>query len=217
MSPDDSARNQIYAPLQARSRDTMDRVLEAFSRLLRDKPFERITMAELAAESKASLPSIYARFKDKNALLFALHEQFKLASEKRIERLFLEASRSSAPMQEILATLATGLCRTYARDRWLLRSVFLSNNPIVYERVGALMRSYSERMAELFKQRARTNKGVTIDREADFAVRAAFAILQQGLVLDGVAPSRFWLAKGELSERLGHLFYTAYRRATPRA
>lgn len=194
----------------------MDRVLEAFSRLLRDRPFERITMAALAAESKASLPSIYARFKDKKALLFALHEQFKVVSEARIERQFSDAARSAAPMQEILTTLATGLCRSYTRDRWLLRSVFLSNNPIVYERIGELMQRYSERMGELFKQRARTNKASKIDREADFAVRAAFALLQQGLVLDGVAPSRFAQTKSELSERLARLFYTAYRSAAQR-
>ena len=63
----------IRQPSQARSQRTMDEVYRALRELLRRKPFERITINELASEAGVAVGSIYARFKDKNALLAGLY------------------------------------------------------------------------------------------------------------------------------------------------
>ena len=63
----------IRQPRQKRSRGTMDRVLRALELLLDEKPFEQITMIELAQRSGTGTSSIYARFKDKNSLVLGVH------------------------------------------------------------------------------------------------------------------------------------------------
>ena len=69
---------------QLRSRATMERVLTAVEELLVDKPFDQITIAEIAARASSSPTSIYARFTDKSGLLLAAHERFKHQAEKRL-------------------------------------------------------------------------------------------------------------------------------------
>ena len=72
-------------PRQLRSRATMERVLTAVEELLVDKPFDQITIAEIAARASSSPTSIYARFTDKSGLLLAAHERFKYQAEQRYE------------------------------------------------------------------------------------------------------------------------------------
>jgi len=62
----------IREPSQARSRKTMDEVYRSMDALLRERNFDRITIADLAAHADVAVGSIYARFKDKNALLAGL-------------------------------------------------------------------------------------------------------------------------------------------------
>lgn len=65
--------DEIRAPSQARSQRTMEEVYSSLDALLKVKAFDRITIADLAAHAEVAVGSIYARFKDKNALLAGLH------------------------------------------------------------------------------------------------------------------------------------------------
>ncbi|MFQ5511410.1 MAG: TetR/AcrR family transcriptional regulator [Candidatus Krumholzibacteriia bacterium] len=56
-------------PLQARSRESHRRILEAAGELLDRQSFEAVTVAEIARRSKSSVGAFYARFEDKDALL----------------------------------------------------------------------------------------------------------------------------------------------------
>ena len=66
-------------------------------------------------------------------------------------------------------------------------------------------------MAFLIKTRLPRARTSVIEQEADFAVRAAFALLQQELAFAGIAPSRFELTETEMRARAGSLFKQAYR------
>ncbi len=63
-------------PLQVRSEQTLQRVLAAAESLLDDKPFEAITMAELARHAGVAVGTIYTRFEGREALLPYLYEKY---------------------------------------------------------------------------------------------------------------------------------------------
>jgi len=56
-------------PQQDRSSRTEQRILDATKRLMAERPFHEITVAEIAREADASVSSFYARFRSKEALL----------------------------------------------------------------------------------------------------------------------------------------------------
>src|SRR3954447_2000622 len=63
-------------PQQSRSRATLDRLLDATAALLAEKPFDEMTVAEIARRAGTSVGAFYGRFPDKDALLDSFDERF---------------------------------------------------------------------------------------------------------------------------------------------
>ena len=61
---------------QDRSRKTRDRLVTAFSALLREKSFDAITMAELADRAGVAVGTVYRRFANKDALIPVIFEVY---------------------------------------------------------------------------------------------------------------------------------------------
>jgi AcrR family transcriptional regulator len=62
--------------VQVRSRDTRDRLLSALDDLLREKDFEAVTIAEIAARAGVSPATIYQRFNNRDAAIAILIELY---------------------------------------------------------------------------------------------------------------------------------------------
>lgn len=65
----------IRKPQQERSRDTLQRMFDAAERLMAERPFEKITVQQIVKEAGTTTGAFYTRFKDKDALLEAMHAQ----------------------------------------------------------------------------------------------------------------------------------------------
>ena len=59
----------IPTPRQARSERTLEKILGACDRLLEERPFEQISMQDIAREAGVSVGNLYNRFSDKNGLV----------------------------------------------------------------------------------------------------------------------------------------------------
>jgi AcrR family transcriptional regulator len=91
----------IRPPLQRRSQESLERVLQAGADLLREVGYEGFTLQEVSARSEVSVGSIYARAASKEALILAIYdrETERMAQENlRIER----ASRREDPQGRAL-------------------------------------------------------------------------------------------------------------------
>jgi AcrR family transcriptional regulator len=66
----------VRPPQQARSQLTLSRILDASETLLAEKSWEDAGVAEIARRAGSSVGAFYSRFRDKDALLVALHERF---------------------------------------------------------------------------------------------------------------------------------------------
>ncbi len=67
---------RLRAPHQARSRDTLRRIVKATEKLLEEKTFDEISVTEITKRARSSVGSFYARFPDKEALLDHLDELY---------------------------------------------------------------------------------------------------------------------------------------------
>lgn len=65
----------IRPPRQARTHQSLERLLDVAETMLRDKNFDDIHVSDIASRAETSVAAFYRRFKDKDALLHALHER----------------------------------------------------------------------------------------------------------------------------------------------
>ncbi len=210
--------DRVYAPRQARSRQTLERVLDAFVELLAKKPFEEITMAELARRSKIAVTSIYARFENKQALVLAAHERHRDEMISAIDKLLDPAAWRGAPLEVIVREVLARVIADRRSRLPLLRAALLINDHEVYQRAAQISRHVSERMAALLDPHLDWIPPGERERTIDFALRSANSVLQQRLVFGDVEPARFHLSEPELGQRLADQFLatlTATRAATP--
>lgn len=66
----------IRPPLQARTRRTLEKVLDAAELLVAQKGFDETGIAEIARAAGTSVGGFYRRFRDKHHLMQALHARF---------------------------------------------------------------------------------------------------------------------------------------------
>lgn len=112
--------------LQARSKQTRDLLVAALERLLRDKPFEEISVTEIAKEAGVSVGAIYRRFENKDAFIPVIFELYRdrLTTYERDSR----ASRAAGPSPGLQAALHRSLAFAWTaieRDGHLMRAVHL--------------------------------------------------------------------------------------------
>lgn len=69
---------------QARSRATRDKLVAALERLLRQRTFEEISMADLAKEAGLAVGTVYRRFDNKEAFIPVIFELYMKRLEERM-------------------------------------------------------------------------------------------------------------------------------------
>ena len=206
---------RVYAPHQQRSRRTLERVLAVFVELLAKKPFEEITMAELARRSHVAVTSIYARFENKQALVLAAHERHRDEMIREIDQLLDPPAWEGATLATILREVMTRVIADRRARLPLLRAALLINDREVYERAAQISRHVSERMATLLAPHVPWIPPGERERTIDFALRAATSVLQQRLVFGDIEPARFHLSEGEMAQRLAEQFLATLTAARP--
>lgn len=163
-------REDLHAPQQARSRATRDRILAALARLLKNKPFDAISTAELTRAANCSMSSLYARFPTKDALLSALHDRFFEYSVREVGTALRQIDADDAlPLRERVRRLISFFISSYRQHRGLLRSLISQDGrrgaspfaartrtfkQLVFERSLAVVLQCDPRTAELRTIRA---------------------------------------------------------------
>ena len=115
----------VRAPKQRRSQETLDRILDATERLLRARRFETLSVQEIVRASGTSVGAFCNRFRDKDALIWGLHDRYDATQDEWIRTW---RARQGAPPADLTAA-ATWVTR-YLIDwlqarRHLLRALAL--------------------------------------------------------------------------------------------
>ena len=201
------------APQQARSRESLERLMKAARQILNEKGLDGATVPKVAARAGLSPASVYRRFPNKDALMRAVILQmlealdaqtaFALTSE-RAERLSLRAFAETMVKQSLAAQ---------RRDATMLRAMhefILSHPSIAFRRKAGELNARSVlRVADFLLRKRNEMSHPDPKKAAPFALMMVGFTLQEITVLDavpGMPDPRLPKTDDELIEELVRAF-----------
>jgi AcrR family transcriptional regulator len=118
----------VRPPRQARSQDTLDRILDAAEALIADKGFADATVADIARRAGSSVGSFYTRFHDKDGLLYALYERYFEQATATADAALDPTRWEGAGIAEILRAVTRFLVQVYRERAGLIRAFVQRNH-----------------------------------------------------------------------------------------
>lgn len=168
-------------PQQARSRDTLDRILDAAEALIGERGFDATSVADVVDRADASVSSFYARFEDKDRLLLAIHDRFLAQTILAIDAATQPELWAKAETPDLVAALAEGVTRTLLARAPLVRAFALRGgaDPVFRGEAVRVGQHLVDRVGTLLIPRLRELDHPSPARAVDFAVKQLIAIVQQ--------------------------------------
>lgn len=174
----------MRASRRARSQETLDRFLDATVSLLRERPFEDITVADIVHRAGRTVGSFYARFDGKSSALFALVERV-LARSEDVVRAFCDPVRwDGQPVEDFIGEAVRLQVQAYRRAGPLFRAAMhagASDARFRELRVHA-MRFCAEQQKRFLLTRASELDCADLARASDQAFELVLATLDHELL-----------------------------------
>ncbi len=150
-----SPTSWIVEPQQARSRDKLRRIMDAALRLFTEKGYDNASVNEIAAEAGISAGSIYTRFPDKQALLYAVLSSYFGARAADVDRFFRENADTLTTPSGIIEFYIRLMFSSRRTDRAILRLFERSalSDPLACEMAAAANRHTADAAAALLAAR----------------------------------------------------------------
>lgn len=118
----------IRPPLQRRSQQSLERVLQAGLEVLQEQGFEGFTLQEVSRRAGVSIGSIYARVESREALIMAIYERAMAWTEAQDEVARAGLSEDLSPRERI-ETIARNMANDMLGHADVLR-VFMRQAPL---------------------------------------------------------------------------------------
>lgn len=201
----------VRPPRQARSQDTLDRLLDAAETLIAEKGFADATVAEIARRAGSSVGSFYTRFHDKEGLLYALYDRYFEQATATADAALDPARWEGAGIAEILRSVTRFLVQVYRERAGLIRAFVQRNHSDAnfQARQERLSHYVNERLSALLLARAAEIAHPDPARAAAFGLTFTASTIE-GVVLFGELRSNVLaLDDDELATELARA-YLAY-------
>lgn len=118
-------RVQATPPKQARSLETVNRLLDAAEQLLADEGLDATTVPAIAGRAGVSVGVVYRRFPDKDALLRAVWERFLARKREQTTAVLTACDGLNIALPDLLRGVIRGSIEAHRRNRNLLRALLL--------------------------------------------------------------------------------------------
>jgi AcrR family transcriptional regulator len=128
MTPYAAGLQWVRPPQQARSQETLDRLLDAAERLVAEKGFDDTPVAEVARRAGSSVGAFYSRFTDKDGLLYALYERWLEEATATADAALDPARWEGATIPEIISSVVRFLVEIYRQRGGLIRAFVVRNH-----------------------------------------------------------------------------------------
>ena len=212
---------RLIAPMQERSQRSLTRMLDATERLLDQKEFDDISIAEIAEEAQVSVGNFYTRFASKEALLDVLHERYEQERVEFLSRSFAMLDAKSNNLATRVGAATKAIVALFRSRRGVLRSLILRHwrNPVgvskrTHRRVDAV---FAEAHALLLGARdeiRHPNPALAVR----IGFQAVLAAAREAIVLRPLSlPGAFVVSDKDLSRELARMLtaYLAVRTGKP--
>ena len=174
-----SPEQSIRPPLQRRSHESFERVLQAGLELLQEGGFEAFTLQAVSRRAGVSVGSIYSRAPSRDALLLAIHDRAteRMAEQEReLEEGILKAGLGPRALVE---SLVTGMASVMLRNESILR-VFMQRGPVdpeILRRGGARSRE----LARIFESTMLEHRANITHPDPELAVDVAYRFVYSAI------------------------------------
>jgi len=211
----------VREPQQARSQDTLARLLDAAEQALEEGAWDAMSVSALAKRAQSSVGAFYARFEDKDALLQLLHERFVDESMKTAEETLDPKRWAAASLADVVKIVVTFMTAETFAHVGLHREIIRRNSvdPRFRERSAKAAAHTTKRIARLLAERRSEIVVDDVDRAADMAHRILFSVLDQQVQFSDRAPGLVTMSCERLATEIQRamLGYLGHRpRATKR-
>jgi AcrR family transcriptional regulator len=167
-----SSDSLIRPPLQRRSAESLERVLQAGLEVLTETGFEGFTLQEVSRRAGVSIGSIYARVPSREALLLAIHERAMAVMTEQEQQLERDSAVEGLSSRERVETLVADIM---LRNGQMLR-VFMRQAPMNAEiwKRGA---ENSHGTAQLFRAALESHSDDLRHPDPDLAIDISYRIV----------------------------------------
>jgi AcrR family transcriptional regulator len=206
----------VRPPQQARSQETLERILDAAEALVGEKGFEDTPVAEIARRAESSVGAFYARFQDKDALLHALYERYYEQAIATADAALGPGRWEGARIAEVLAAVVRFLVSIYREQGGLIRAFVIRNHvdAAFQARRERLSHYVSERLSALLLARRSEIRHPEPDRAAAFGLTLVFSTLDSVMLFGELRSGALAFSDDQLAAELTRA-YLAYLGATP--
>jgi AcrR family transcriptional regulator len=193
---------------QARSQETLERILDAAEEIIGERGFDNATVSEIVRRAKSSVGALYARFNDKDSLLACLHERFCEQALATSDAALDPARWEGASIAEIFGTAIPFLVQVYDMKRDLIRA-FIVRGTIdgrFAERGSRVSRLVAEKLIALLMARRNEIRHPDPQLAVDFGLRMTFDMLDQATFWADVPRTTITYTQAQLAEELTRAF-----------
>lgn len=174
----------VRPPRQARSQETLDRILDTAEALVTEKGFEDTGVAEVARRAGSSVGAFYARFRDKDGLLYALYERYLEQALATADEALDPDRWDGAGIPEIFGSVARFLVAIYRERAGLIRAFVIRNHTDMEFRARQerLSHTVSEKLAALLMARDAAIRHPDPARAVEFGLTLVFSTIESVLL-----------------------------------
>lgn len=207
----------VRAPQQARSQDTLARLLDAAETMLEEAPWDQTTVAALVARGRSSIGAFYARFPDKDSLLQHLHQRRTAEGVQTADAVLAPERWQGVGLEPLVRALVGFVAQDYRAHAGLHREIVRRNSvdPRFRERSAHVAGHVVRGMALLLEGRRAEMRIDDAMRAADVAHRILYSVFDQSVQFVDRPPGPVTLAHDQLVEEVVRaiLGYLGYRGA----
>jgi AcrR family transcriptional regulator len=145
------AASRVRAPQQARSRASLERILNAAETLIESRPLESVTVSDIVRRARVSIGNFYKRFATKEAVLDALYARYESQRTEHLSRALSPERSDGTDLEARARRLATILVEMFRKRRGVMRAFVMhhrggngSTDGAMHRRLDALYRSGAE-------------------------------------------------------------------------
>lgn len=213
MAPSAADLRWVRAPKQARSQQTLDRILDAAETLVSEKGFEDTPVAEVVRRAGSSVGAFYTRFRDKDALLHALYDRYLEQAIATTDDALDPERWQGASIPELLTAVVRFLVQVFRERRGLVRAFVVRNHvdPEFRAREARLSHYVNERLSRLLLDRVGEIGHSHPARAAAFGLSQIFSTLESVVLFGEIRSGALVLSDEALAAELTDA-YLAYLR-----
>ncbi len=203
MPPPNPAELQwVRAPQQARSHDTLARLLDAAEAMLEEAPWDQCTVAALVARARSSIGAFYARFPDKDSLLQHLHQRRATEGIHTADAVLERERWLGVTMEPLIRALVAFVAKDYVDHAGLHREVVRRNSTDArFRERSAHVTGHVVRLMALLLEERRHEMDIDDSlRAADMLHRILYSVMDQSVQFVDRPPGPVALTQPQLVE-----------------